>query len=326
MSLQYQTLHLSTGLKPHVICCFSPVPARASIVFLHGFPGTNEDFRHLLKPLASQGYDCYSPTMRGYGPHDKDLIKEDKDLALENVCEDILALLYVLDIDRVILVGHDWGGMCVWTFCNHYPQRVKACAVFCTPFYPCPKENPWPKLRRNPGRFTYQVVFQDDHAAHVLERDIEASLRMLINSSKDSSGLDSTLAHELGFATEGVEGTGATSSSTLLSRAQMNMYIAKFRESGFLNPIRWYRNVERNWEWNKKHQGKEFLRMPALMVTAEHDHILKPSMTHGMERYFENLHIVHMKDCNHWILHEKPGECIHVLSGWLANMQVNAKL
>jgi len=101
------------------------------------------------------------------------------------------------------------------------------------------------------------------------------------------------------------------------TEGDLRMYVDQFRRSGFLNPLRWYRNVERNWRWNSARIKDKRVTMPALMVTAENDGILTPSMTKDMWKHCDDLEIVHVQQSTHWILQEQPAECAKALCAWL---------
>jgi len=141
MSIVHQTIPLHTGLRPHVISAYAETkPAKGTVVLLHGFPDTNYGWRHLIKPIARAGFDVFAPSMRGYGPEDKAFLKKDDDLRMELICKDVDALLTALQVDKAVVVGHDWGGTVAWNFSCHYPHRTLAIASFCTPFFPVPQE------------------------------------------------------------------------------------------------------------------------------------------------------------------------------------------
>jgi soluble epoxide hydrolase / lipid-phosphate phosphatase len=91
-----------------------------------------------MRPVALAGFDVFAPSMRGYGPFDKELLNKDEDLSLEEVCKDVDALLTALQVEKAIIVGHDWGGTAAWAFSVHYPHRTSAVASFCTPFFAVP--------------------------------------------------------------------------------------------------------------------------------------------------------------------------------------------
>jgi soluble epoxide hydrolase/lipid-phosphate phosphatase len=332
MSIVHQTIPLHTGFRPHVLTAYSTVqPSKGSVILLHGFPDTNWGWRHLLKPIAQAGFDVFAPSMRGYGPTDAARLTKDEDLCTEKVCQDVDALLTALLIDRAVIVGHDWGGTIAWNFSCHYPHRTRAIASFCTPFFPVPAENPWPKMKANPGRFAYQLFFQSDDARQLLESDVERTLRTLMRASTDEPVCGDDLEFQGNmFGIEKVTGITRkpsptnplkiTPSSKLLTEGDMKVYCTQLRESGFLNALRWYRNVERNWTWNYANIRGKRVTMPALMVTAADDLILTPSMTNGMDAFCDNLTLVHVKESSHWILQQQPDECARVLCGWLQKL------
>jgi epoxide hydrolase A/B len=64
------------------------------------------------------------------------------------------------------------------------------------------------------------------------------------------------------------------------------------------------------------------VNQPALMITAEHDPILRPSMRHGMEAFVPNLRrIVLIKDAAHWTQQEKPEEVNAALLDFLSDLK-----
>jgi len=324
MSIIHQVIPLHTGLKPHVLSAYSSIsPSKGTVILLHGFPDTNWGWRHLLKPIARAGFDVFVPSMRGYGPHDADFLNKDEDLCSEYICNDIKALMTALCVEKAIIVGHDWGGGIAWNFCCHHPERTLAVASFCTPFFPAPPVNPWPKILANPGRFAYQIFFHSEDAPKLFEEDLQGTVRANIRASTDEplEGEDVKFLKLMHGAEKVIgqhlnKGGEVSPKSKLLTDDDMKVYVRQFKESGFRNPMRWYRNVERNWVWNQKIAGKR-VTMPALMVTAENDDILTPSMTKGMEVHFDNLVIEHVKQSSHWILQEQPDMCASILTKWL---------
>ncbi|MFI9508896.1 alpha/beta fold hydrolase [Nocardia sp. NPDC052566] len=81
-----------------------PVDGRP-VVVLHGWPQHHYAYRDLLAD-PPEGLRIIAPDLPGYGwsgapPHR---------WAKDDVASDVLALLDVLELPRVLLVGHDWGG------------------------------------------------------------------------------------------------------------------------------------------------------------------------------------------------------------------------
>ena len=53
------------------------------------------------------------------------------------------AVLDRLGVDRVILVGHSWGGLLALTFALDYPQRVAGLVVVAPPTHPWLGQTTW---------------------------------------------------------------------------------------------------------------------------------------------------------------------------------------
>jgi pimeloyl-ACP methyl ester carboxylesterase len=90
------------------------------VVALHGWPQHHWVYRDLLAD-PPPGLRIIAPDLPGYGwsgpaPHR---------WAKEDVASDILALLDALGLDRVLLVGHDWGGYVGHLLVLRAPERVE---------------------------------------------------------------------------------------------------------------------------------------------------------------------------------------------------------
>jgi len=105
------------GVRFHVTEAGEGTPVLA----LHGWPQHHYAFRHLLSD-PPKGLRIIAPDLPGYGwsgppPHR---------WAKEDVATDVLALLDALGLDRVLLVGHDWGGWVGHLLVLRAPQRFAA--------------------------------------------------------------------------------------------------------------------------------------------------------------------------------------------------------
>jgi pimeloyl-ACP methyl ester carboxylesterase len=69
-------------------------------------------------------YRAIAPDLRGYG--DTDAPSSASSYTPLHIVGDLVGLLDALAVDRVFLVGHDWGAAMAWYFCLLKPDRVKA--------------------------------------------------------------------------------------------------------------------------------------------------------------------------------------------------------
>jgi pimeloyl-ACP methyl ester carboxylesterase len=94
-----------------------------TVLLLHGFPDTHDVWRKQVGPLAAAGYRVIAPDLRGYGRTEAP--GGVYDYTLDKLRADVIGLLDALEIDKVILVGHDWGGLIGWQIAALSPQRVE---------------------------------------------------------------------------------------------------------------------------------------------------------------------------------------------------------
>jgi len=88
------------------------------VLALHGWPQHHWTYRDLLAD-PPPGLRIIAPDLPGYGwsgpaPHK---------WAKEDVASDVLALLDTLELDRVLLVAHDWGGYIGYLMVLRAPER-----------------------------------------------------------------------------------------------------------------------------------------------------------------------------------------------------------
>ncbi|CAN1343768.1 Epoxide hydrolase A [Linum perenne] len=111
----------ANGINIHVASTGDNNNTTRAILFLHGFPQLWYTWRHQLVSLSSLGYRCIAPDLRGYG--DTDAPSSAAAYTSFHVVGDLVALLDALEIERVFLVGHDWGATIAWHFCLFRPDR-----------------------------------------------------------------------------------------------------------------------------------------------------------------------------------------------------------
>jgi pimeloyl-ACP methyl ester carboxylesterase len=107
------------GLRMHVSATGEGPP----VLLLHGFPDTHLVWRKQVGALAAAGYRVLAPDLRGYGRTEAP--GGVYDYTLDKLRADVIGLLDALDIAKVHLVGHDWGGIIGWQIAASMPQRVE---------------------------------------------------------------------------------------------------------------------------------------------------------------------------------------------------------
>src|SRR5882724_4410785 len=77
------------------------------VILLHGFPEGAFSWRHQVRALADAGFRAIAPDQRGYAGAEPVVRVEGYDQV--ELALDVVALIDALGLDRVPLIGHDWG-------------------------------------------------------------------------------------------------------------------------------------------------------------------------------------------------------------------------
>lgn len=93
---------------------------KGHIIFYHGACGRSQMWAHQYD--AFEGFDLYFINVRGQGESPMKVGLPD----LESAVQDVDAILSYFQLDRVILVGHSWGGNPLQEYTHRHPERVLA--------------------------------------------------------------------------------------------------------------------------------------------------------------------------------------------------------
>jgi pimeloyl-ACP methyl ester carboxylesterase len=153
----------AAGLRVHI----AEAGAGDPLVLQHGWPQHWLAWSRLIPALA-ESYRVICPDMRGLGWSDAPPRGYDK----EQLASDLLAVLDALELERVRMVGHDWGGFAAFLAAFRAPERFErfCCLSIATP---------WLRVSRSPGAFA-RTAYQPLIASPGLGRRVVPRLVPLI--------------------------------------------------------------------------------------------------------------------------------------------------
>ncbi|HEY1833903.1 MAG TPA: alpha/beta hydrolase [Solirubrobacteraceae bacterium] len=93
------------------------------VVLFHGFPDTPFGWDETRQALNAAGYRTIVPYLRGYHP---ETIVSGRSYGGREIGEDAIRLLDALELERAVLVGHDWGASVVYRAAATAPERTRA--------------------------------------------------------------------------------------------------------------------------------------------------------------------------------------------------------
>jgi soluble epoxide hydrolase / lipid-phosphate phosphatase len=312
----------TNGIRMHVAEAGEGYP----VVMCHGFPELWYSWRHQMRALAARGLRAIAPDQRGYGETDSPAPIEA--YTQREIVADIVGMLDAMEIEKCVIVGHDWGGFVAWNAALMAPGRIERVIALNTPFFPRPPIKPMDLIRAMAGgNFHYIVYFQEPGVAEAeLERDARRSLGSLYQGAELVKGIGLEELRKIPSGVLGPAGGGLLDHlpdrphGDFLTEADFEVFVRAFEKSGFRGPLNWYRNIDSSWEESADLPRQ--VSQPALMITAELDIVLRPEMAAGMEALVPNLRkTVLIKGSGHWTQQEKPEEVNAAMLEFLADLR-----
>ncbi len=110
----------------------------------------------------------------------------------------MLDLADLLDVDRALWVGHDWGASVVWNIATHYPARCHATAALCVPYQTLElgvdqlsslvNRDIYPAAEFPAGQFEYIKFYHEqfDSARRAFEINLENTFKVLMRRGDPS--------------------------------------------------------------------------------------------------------------------------------------------
>jgi pimeloyl-ACP methyl ester carboxylesterase len=290
------------------------------VILLHGFPEGAFSWRHQVRALADAGFRAIAPDQRGYAGAEP-VVKVDGYDQVE-LALDVIALLDALGLDRVPLIGHDWGAALTWNTALLHPDRIASLVAMSVPYGGRPPAPPTQLMKKRVGEaFFYMLYFQEPGVAEAeLEADVRESLRRFYYSASGEARVGEMLGPypKTSKLLDTLRASPALPS--WLGAEELEHFTESFKASGFAGPIGWYRSMDRSWE-RTAHLADAKVTQRALFIAGERDPVIlfSQSQIERMPGVVPNLAGIRMMEgAGHWIQQERPddvnGEIIRFLT------------
>lgn len=264
------------------------------ILCLHGFPESALSWRYQIPPLAQAGYRVWAPDLRGYGgttrPRGIDPYR------IEFLLEDVTGLLDAAQVQRAILVGHDWGGIIAWCYAMRQADRVEALVVANAPHPACFEREVrhWRQLHRSWYMGFFQIPWLPEAALSAGHGYMIGKIfrHMAIHRKHipdDLVQLYRRQACEPGALT-----------------AMVNYYRAALRGGGAMR---------------ERTMGYPTVSVPTLVIWGVQDHALVRQNLDGLSNFVTDLTVVKVADAGHFVHEDKPEQVTREMLTWLALKQ-----
>lgn len=299
--MDQQRVKLASGIELDVVDT-GPPNGRADapvLIFLHGFPESHRTWRHQIAHFADR-FRCIAPDQRGYRNSSKP--QEVSAYTPDRLIGDIFQLADALGVGEFTIVGHDWGGAIAWGVAigGQMNGRVTRCVIANAP---------------------HPAVFQKLLFINETQRRSSQYMRGFRDPANDAlvreHGLAAILMKEVKW--ERAAEMEPEERAALLAEWQD-------RDAAF-GMLNWYRAspvivppLDAPYElpegWTPPPIPK--LSIPTLVIWAMDDLALPPENLDGLGDVVEDLTVVEVSDCGHFVPWEAPDKVNAAMDEFLA--------
>jgi pimeloyl-ACP methyl ester carboxylesterase len=261
------------GLRVHL--AEAGDPSNPPLLLLHGWPQNWFEWRRVV-PLLSDEFHLLMPDLRGHGWTDAPEGPYDK----ERLATDVLSLFDALGLERVSVIGHDWGGWIAFLVALRAPDRVARMLILNVAH---PFQRPGARRLAATWRFWYQCVLATPWLGERLLRNGARFVHYIltVGTVNRASLVDPELAV---FAARMREPARARASSRLYRTFILREFPAVAAGR--------YRQTR--------------LRVPTRVLFGVRDAFISPVWLGGFEPYADDMAVELVEDSGHFIAEEKP--------------------
>ncbi|WP_295461005.1 alpha/beta hydrolase [uncultured Pseudomonas sp.] len=109
--------HVTTALLDIAYLEWNPA-GRCTAVLLHGWPDSPRGWQEVAERLSAAGYRVLAPALRGFAPTRFRHHATPRTGQLTALGRDLLDFIAALQLERPVLVGHDWGARAAAIACG----------------------------------------------------------------------------------------------------------------------------------------------------------------------------------------------------------------
>lgn len=255
-----------------------------SVLLLHGMPDDGSMWQHQISALLEAGYRVICPDMLGYGMTDKP--KEVERYKTTAIVNDFVTLLDILGLEKIHLIGHDWGAITGWEFAIAFPDRLKS-FVAMTVGHPIA----WfeDSFKFENMRWNWYVLFNLDPRASEVYR----------------------------------EGNGRLSREVLRSHPHRNRIVQHLLKPGVLEAVLNWDKANSLLEAMIASARGDFhelppVTVPTLGISSTNDDFMWESQMQQSSRFVTaKWQYERIEEAGHWFMLEQPEKTNHLLLDWL---------
>ncbi|KAH7100725.1 alpha/beta-hydrolase [Auriculariales sp. MPI-PUGE-AT-0066] len=310
----FRDVTVSRGFKYHFLAV-EPQPDKPTLLFLHGFPSTSNDWHYQIVHFHAKGFGLIVPDLLAYGGTDKPL--DPAAYSLKAMSQDVLDIVDSLSWSataRIIVVSHDWGAAFHCRLALYHQNRFFASVYLAVGGLPFTQsvvdfDVLLPILKKTFGRelLAYQEFFaRSPDAAQAIEQNFDSVLDIMYPN--DSSLWERILCVRGKMEDWIRNGKRAARGSWALPQ-DIDFTRDSLLAGGMAAPLNWYKaSNDGFWVAEDQELSNNWTQIehPALFIGATRDAVCIPPFGRAVAQGFhKNISFAEL-DTGHWIYLEQP--------------------
>ena len=245
------------------------------LLMLHGWPQHWWVWRKVIPALAEERR-VICPDLRGFGWSDAPAGRYE----IQELADDILALIDELDLGQIELIGHDWGGYAGFLLCLKAPERIRHYLALgiVHPWFEPPKPSP-----QALNRTAYQFLLATPGLGSGVLRHVPGFVKLV---HKRGSHPD------MRWTEEELDCFAQSFRARDHALASSHVY-----RSFLLRELR---------RLKKGHYRSQRSSVPTRILAGDADPVIRADILAGFEPYADDMSVETVERCGHFIAEERP--------------------
>lgn len=280
--------HRILALNGHDTRVYTSGKSGPACLFLHGFPEHGGAWSGIMARM--EGFRCFAPDQRGYGISYKP--QDVGEYVTGKIARDALGLIDLLGLDRVHIIGHDWGASAAYATVFTQDPRIASLTI---------------------ANGVHPIPFQREIATGGPQCEASQYMNWLRRPGSENILAANGFEKLASFFAEGMD-------MAWMTPPVLKEYQAAWQDADTLRcMINWYRATPLViGAPGQPLPPDQVLELPADKLTVHVPHqliwgmgdtALLPQSTDGLEELCAAGLIRHIfEDADHWICHQKPDD------------------
>jgi len=275
------------------------------VLFVHGYPSFWYQWKDQMMELGRE-HLAAGVDMRGYNLSSKPAGVDQ--YKMRYLIEDLRQLADKINgkDKKLVLVGHDWGGIIAWTFAMYHPEMLEKLIIVNAP-HPFISER---ELRDNPAqRYASNYHFVDNGYLAPGEQPIDEQDTGERASNRAHAGFVEAEVRSGHYTEEDRQKWIDAWSQPGSTTAGLNYYRANHRNPPF-NDRHPAPTVPHSWSAKEVTEGAKstIIRIPTLVIWGMKDTAILTGHLSGLDKWVPNLSVKLYPDDDHWVMMAKYKE------------------